>query len=356
MRTLFILLPILASLYGAAAPSVGEIDTVETLMNFRVVRGNVWKDPQTDRPLHRLNHRNELVQAACDADITFTTETTPFNAGAIMGGYLASTGSSSSSNLPQATTRSSVLSALVADQKWNAFLTLAKNYRVSQGRIARDCFGRELFEVGASSGSGSGVATERKPAADVRDIIDISTLIAAIEPAIREAGMPAAAGAALVFTAAELSNYESLLAFRVGRSVMSVEPRTGQQLYRVVNDVLVAAAKDGDVLPDLSNLVALMVASTMSSPMATSVGTISCTLTSLFSDENLNRLYQLVENSRRGQGRLLVDAIGRPLYKAGLGTREQIVNMFDITDTASLLKAVFGFFPEGVRPTIPAGI
>ena len=67
MRTLFILLPILASLYGAAVPTAGEIDTVETLMNFRVSKGNVWKDPQTNQPLHRLNHRNELVLAACDA-------------------------------------------------------------------------------------------------------------------------------------------------------------------------------------------------------------------------------------------------------------------------------------------------
>ena len=362
MRTFFILLPILASLYGAAVPTAGEIDTVETLMNFRVARGNVWKDPQTDQPLHRLNHRNELVQAACDADITFTTAATSFSAGTIMGGYLASTCSSSSSNLPQATARSSVLSALVADQKWNTLLSLVKNYRVSQGRIARDCFGRELFEVGSSSiavvgtSASSCVATERKSAADVRDIIDISTLIGAIEPAIREAGMPVAAAAVNIFTAAELSNYESLLAFRAGRSVMSVEPRTGQQLYRFVNDVLVAAAKDGDVLPDLSNLVTLMVASTMSSPIVTSVGTVSSALTSLFSDENLNRLYQLVENSRRGQGRLLVDAIGRPLYKAGLGTREQIVNMLDITDTASLLKAVFGFFSENLRPVLPVGL
>jgi hypothetical protein len=354
MRTLFILLPILASLYGAAAPSVGEIDTVETLMNFRVVRGNVWKDSQTDQPLHRLNHKNELVQAACDADITFTTAATSFNAGTIMGSYLASIdtcNSSSAANLPQATVRSAVLSALVADQKWNAFLTLAKNYRVSLGRIARDCFGRELFEVAVSAGAVA--AAERKPTADVRDIVDISTLIAAIEPAIREAGMPAAAVSVPVFTAAELSNYESLLAFRAGRSVMSIEPRTGQQLYRFINDVLVPAAKDGDVLPNLSNLVALMASSYTTPPVATCVGAVNPSLATIFADTNLNRLYQLVEDSRRAQGRMSVDAIGRPLC---LETRVQIVNMFDITDTASLLKAVFGFFPEGVRPTIPAGI
>lgn len=350
MRTLFILLPILASLYGAAAPTAGEIDTVETLMNFRAERGNVWKDPQTDQPLHRLNHRNELVQAACDSDITFTTENTSFNASSIMGGYLASLRSGPSA-LPQDTTRSTVLSALVADQKWNTLLTLAKNYRVSLGRIARDCFGRELFEVAVSAGAVA--AAERKPAADIRDIVDISTLIAAIEPAIREAGMPVAAVAAPVFTPAELSNYESLLAFRVGRSVMSVEPRTGQQLYRVVNDVLVAAAKDGDVLPNLSNLVALMAFSLNTPPVATCVGAINPSLSTVFADTNLSRLYQLVEDTRRSQGRMSVDAIGRSLC---LQTRVQIVNMLDITDTTSLLRTVFEFFSESLRPVLPAGI
>jgi hypothetical protein len=350
MRTLFILLPILASLYGAAVPTAGEIDTVETLMNFRVSKGNVWKDPQTNQPLHRLNHRNELVQAACDTDVTFTTAATPFNASTIMGGYLMDP---ALANFPQATAISPVLSGLVADQKWNALLSLAKNYRISLRRIARDCFGRELFEVGASSNAAAGAAPERKQAADIRDIVDISTLIAAIEPAIREAGMPAAAVAAPVFTAAELSNYESLLAFRVGRSVMSIEPRTGQQLYRVANNVLVPAAKDGDVLPNLSNLVALMASSYITAPVATCVGAVNPSLSVIFAETNLSRLYQLVEDSRRAQGRMSVDAIGRPLC---LETRVQIVNMLDITDTASLLKAVFGFFSEGIRPTIPTGI
>jgi len=351
MRTLFILLPILASLHGAGTPSdptAGEIETVETLMNYRLSRGNVRQDIQTAQPLHRLNHRNELVQAACDADITFTTATTSFNAGTIMGGYLVSP---DVSHLPQATIRSAALSTLVADQKWNTLLTLAKNYRVSLGRIARDCFGRELFEV--SAGVGVVAATERKPAADIRDIVDISTLIAAIEPAIREAGMPAAAAVAPVFTAAEVSNYESLLAFRVGRSVMSVEPRTGEQLYRIVNDVLVPAAKDGDVLPNLSNLVALVASSYNTPPVATCVGAVNPSLSVIFADANLNRLYQLVEDTRRTQGRMSVDAIGRPLC---LQTRVQIVNMLDITDTTSLLKAVFGFFSENLRPVLPVGL
>ncbi len=348
MRGLYILLPILASLCGAAAPSVGEIDTVETLMNFRVIRGNVWKDVQTDQPLYRLNHKDELVQAACDEDITFTTAVTPFNAGTIMGNYLVNT--ASSATLCLTTCRSSALSALAADQKWNALLTLAKNYRISLGRIARDCFGRELFEVAVSAGAVA--ATERKPAPDIRDIVNISTLIAAIEPAIREAGMPAAV-AAPVFTPAELSNYESLLAFRAGRSVMSVEPRTGQQLYRFINDVLVAAAKDSDVLPNLSNLVALMASSCATPPVATCIGAITPSLSTVFADANLNRLYQLVEDTRRAQGCMSVDAIGRPLC---LQTREQIVNMFDITDTASLLRTVLGFFSENLRPALPAGI
>jgi len=351
MRTLFILLPILASLYGAAAPSdptAGEIDTVETLMNYRVSRGNVWQDPQTNQPLQRLNHRNELVQAAHDTDVTFTTAATTFNAGSIMGSYLMDP---ALANSLQTTIRSPELSTLVADQKWNTLLTLAKNYRVSLGRVARDCFGRELFEVSAVSGVVA--AIERKPAADIRDIVDISTLIAAIEPAIREAGMPAAAAVAPIFTAAELANYESLLAFRAGRSVMSVEPRTGEQLYRIVNDVLVPAAKDGDVLPNLSNLVALVASSYTTPPVATCVGAVNPSLSVIFADANLNRLYQLVEDTRLAQGRMSVDAIGRPLC---IQTRVQIVNMLDITDTTSLLKAVFGFFSENLRPVLPAGI
>jgi hypothetical protein len=134
---------------------------------------------------------------------------------------------------------------------------------------------------------------------------------------------------------------------------MSVEPRTGEQLYRIVNDVLVPAAKDGDVLPNLSNLVALVASSYNTPPVATCVGAVNPSLSVIFADANLNRLYQLVEDTRRAQGRMSVDAIGRPLC---LQTRVQIVNMLDITDTTSLLKAVFGFFSENLRPVLPVGL
>ncbi len=333
MRTLLMLLPILTSLHGAAAPSaptVGEIETVETLMNFRVTKGNVWKDIQTDQPLHRLNHRNEPVQAACDADITLA----PFNAGTIMGGYLAEP-----STHPAATSRRSELTSLVSNQTWEALLTLAKNYRVSLGRVAKDCLGKELFEL---------VEDVRKPAADVRDIVDISTLIAAIEPAIREAS-PLPAKAPQIFADALRANYDALIAFRMNNRNMCLDPRTAQQLYHINDGVLVAAAKDGDVKQDLSNLVSLMVAAIANPPAAVSVGTVASSLSSIFFDTNLNRLYQAVEETRRGQGRLSVDALGRALC---LESRVQTVDMQDIKDTSSLLKAVFEFFPESLRPAL----
>lgn len=338
MRAFFLIIPILTSLYGAVTPTAGETETVETLMNFRVTRGNTWKDPQTDQPLYRLNHRNELVQAACDSDITFTTSTTAFNAGTIMGGYLIDSGS-----LPQTSMRSAALTALVSDQNWNSLLTIMKKHRISQNRILRDCFGRDLFEVGL------GV---RNPAADIRDIVDIPTLIAAIEPVIRGASAPAAATAAPNFTGAESANYEAFLTFRASRNVMCTAPRTGEQLYRFVDGAIVPAAKDDDVLPDLSNVVTLMTTATTTPPAATAVGTVAPSLSAVFADVNLNRLYQLVEDSRRTLGNWLTDAIGRPLYTASAGTRAQVVNMKDISDTASLVKAIFGFFPVNLRPVV----
>ncbi len=339
MRTFFLIIPILTSLlYGAVTPvpTVGETETVEILMNFRVTRGNTWKDPQTDQPLYRLNHRGELVQAACDSDITFTNTTTPFNAGTIMGGYLTAP-----ATIPQASTRSAALTALVGDQNWNSLLTIMKKHRVSQNRVLRDCFGRDLFEVGL------GV---RNPAADIRDITDIPTLIAAIEPVIRGAEAVAVAAAAPAFTAAESANYEAFLTFRIGRTVMCTAPRTGEQLYRFVDGAIVPAAKDDDVQPNLSNVVALMTAAMAAPPAPTPVGIVAAPLSLIFADANLNRLYQLVEDSRRTLGNWLTDAIGRPLYMASAGTRVQVVNMKDIVDTTSLVKAVFGFFPEPLRP------
>lgn len=337
MRTFFLIIPILTSLlYGAVAPTVGETETVETLMNFRVTRGNTWKDPQTDQPLYRLNHRDELVQAACDSDITFTTPTTPFNAGTIMGGYLTDP-----ATLPKASARSAAVAALVGDQNWNSLLTIMKKHRVSQNRILHDCFGRDLFEVGLGI---------RNPAADVRDIVDIPTLIAAIEPVIRGAGAVAVVAAAPAFTAAESANYEAFLTFRMGRSVMCTAPRTGEQLYRFVDGAIVVAAKDDDVQSNLSNVVTLMTTAMTNPPVPTAVGTVAPGLSLIFADANLNRLYQLVEDSRRTLGNWLTDAIGRPLYIASAGARVQVVNMKDIVDTTSLVKAVFGFFPETLRP------
>ncbi len=343
MRTFLLILPILTSLYGAAVagplPTVGETDVVENLMDFRVTRGNTWKDPQTDQPLYRLNHKGEFVQAACDSDITFTTPTTPFNTGTIMRGYLAD-----STTFPQASMRSAPLINLVGDPNWNRLLTLAKNYRVSQNRIARDCFGRELFE--ASLGA-------RKTAADIRDITDIPTLIAALEPAIRAGCAPAAAPAPIVHTASVLANYEAFLVYRTRQMVMHLEPRTSEQLCRFAEGTLVPAAKDDDVLPDLSNVTILLTAAMMPAAGGAPVMPVVINLAPVFADANLNRLYQLVEDSRRGQGRLLADAIGRPLYKASLGSRVQIVNMQDIIDTSSLLTAVLSFFAENLRPVVP---
>lgn len=344
MRKFYLTLTILTSLvHGAAVPTAGEIDTVETLMNYRVTKGNVWKDPQTDQALWRLNQRGELVQAACDSDITFTTPTAAFNAGSIMGRYLTDP----TTNAPQPTTRSAVLSSLVSDPNWNSLLTIMKKHRISQNRVLHDCFGRDLFEVGP------GV---RNQAADVRDIVDVPTLIAAIEPVIRGAAAPAPVAAVPAPSEAARANYDSFLLFRVSRTFMCTAPRTGEQLYRFVDDAIIAAAQDDDVLPNLSNVVALMSTAMANPPAVTMVGTVTPGLSMIFANPDMNRLYQLVEDSRRTMGNLLADAIGRPLYTAGPGSRAQVVNMKDIYDTTSLIKAVFGIFPEALRPVPVAAI
>ena len=332
MRTFLILLPIFASLHGATTttPSTGEIETIETLMNFRLNKEHVWRDPITDQLLHRVNNKGETVQAAYDADITLS----PFNAPSIIANYLAEPNSP-----PQATKRSEELIGLVSNQNWKALLELVKNYRLSKGEIAKDCFGNGLFEL---------CPTENKPAANLRDITNISTLIDAIEPAIR-AVSPLPERTTAAFTAAERTNYDAFTAFRTAHNVMCVDQRTGGQLYKIINDALVKAVKDTDVLPDLSNLVTLMAAAVANKPAAITVGLVPSTLSPVFSDANFNRLYQLVEDARRAQGRLLIDAIGRPLV---LENRVQVVDMQNITDIPSLLKAVFEFFPETIRPTI----
>ena len=135
--------------------------------------------------------------------------------------------------------------------------------------------------------------------------------------------------------------------------VMHLEPRTSEQLCRFAEGTLVPAAKDDDVLPDLSNVTILLTAAMMPAAGGAPVMPVVINLAPVFADANLNRLYQLVEDSRRGQGRLLADAIGRPLYKASLGSRVQIVNMQDIIDTSSLLTAVLSFFAENLRPVVP---
>lgn len=108
---------------------MGEVETIEALMNFRVSKENIWKDIQTDQPLYRINSKAEPMQAARDEDITLS----PFNAGTIMDGYLTKPDS-----LPRTNPRSEALTALVNNSTWNKLLTLAKNYRISLGRIAKD--------------------------------------------------------------------------------------------------------------------------------------------------------------------------------------------------------------------------
>lgn len=326
MRTFFILLPILASLYGAITPTTGEINTIEALLTFRKSKANVWRDVLTNEPLYRVNNAGEFVQAARDEDITLS----PFNAGTIMGSYL-----SNPSSVPQATFRSTELTGLVNNLIWNKLLILAKNYRASLGRIAKDCLGNDLFELVESN--------NRKPAADIRDIVDIPSLIAAVEPAIR-AALPLPAKAPLAFSEALANNFSDFLDFRTTQNDMRLDPRTNQKLYRIVNDTLVPAARDSDVKPDLSNLVLLM-----REKIATGSSAARSCLPGALSDQNIDRLYRIVEEVRRAQGHLAVDAAGRPLY---LETRVQAVDMQDVTDAVSLVKAVFGFFAENLRPAL----
>ena len=355
MSSKFLLLPlILCTLFASSSSPAtravlapGEISTIETLISYRASCGNVWKDLQTDEPLHRLNDKNVLVQAGYDADVTLTTPNSVFNAGTLLASYLMPApevvGGAAAANLPQPSVRSAELTIIASDTRWSNLLTLLKRKRLSLGRVAKDCLNHDLFELNR------GV---RNQAADIRDIKDIPSLISALEPVINELVPPAAPGVvARNLTGAETSNFNAFQAFRVRNNLKYLDPRTGEQLYRIVNDAPVPAAKDDDVARDLSNLVEL--ATSAMQPATVPAGVIILTgLQAIFNDPNLNRLYQITENTRRRHGSLLTDAIGAPIYLVNSGNRAQAVKMFDIIDTNSLFNAIFNFFPVDLRPVV----
>lgn len=330
MQIFLLILTIITSLHGAGslAPSTNDIDTIEKLIDFRASKGNVWKDNLTEQSLYRYNAAGNPVQAGYDADITLS----PFNASSIMLGYL-----SNPSSLPQSTSRSSELTGLVEDTHWKALFTLVKNYRVSLGRIAKDCLGKDLYEL---------VGSEYKPAADMKDITNISTLIDAISPCITAATPTGPAAEPPVFPAALLANFDRFLAFRANLNKMRIDFR-GNKLYRINNNNPVAAADDLDVKEDLSNLVDLMCGAATRG-LSTS-GPSSGPASDMLSDSNVKRLYEMIETYRKTHNFFSKDAAGRALCLED-GTAS--VDMKSIVDKNSLFRAIFQFFNESLRPAL----
>ncbi len=330
-----VLLPLLITLTlnAAAVPTAGETATTEALLGFRVTRNIVWIDPLNNEPLHRRANNDDFVVAAKDDDVHANLD----NAGTIMGAYLAD-----AAVIPARTARAVALTALIADPHWSRLFTLAEKYRKSLGNIMRNCFGREIYRLRLGAADTVG---------NTRDIIDIPSLIAVIQPVV-VTGAAVAAPVVPAFSAGERATAEALLTFRRGRNVVWLDPRTNQALCRLDGENFVHAAKDDDVHANLDNAGMIMggyLANSATIPAATAI---PATLTALFADANYNNLYTLVETARRGQNRFVFDCLGNPLYKLTMGNRAQSVDMREIIDIPTLLTAVEAYFPVGCRPVV----
>ncbi|MCE2717035.1 MAG: hypothetical protein ACK4V2_00775 [Pseudomonadota bacterium] len=334
MRFFLIMLTIITSLYyeaeGAMTPSQNDIAAIEGLIDYRASKGNVWRDNLTNQSLYRYNAAGAPVQAGLDADITLS----PLNATTITMGYLNNPDSP-----PQATSRSSELTCLIEDPHWKVLYMLTKNYRISLGRTQKDCLGKDLYELVGSS--------EYKPAADMRDITNISSLIDAIAPCITAATATGPVAGIPEFSDALMTNFDRLLTFRGNLNKIRVDSR-GNRLYRIdKSNTLVVAAYDLDVKEDLSNLVDLMCdAVTQGMPISSASSTPA---SDMLSDSNLKRLYEMVETYRKSYNFFSRDAAGRALY---LEDRTQSVDMRGIIDKKSLLMTIFQFFHESLRPAL----
>ena len=142
--------------------TAGERATAEALLTFRRGRNFVWLDPRTRQALCRLDGDN-FIHAAKDDDVHANLD----NAGTIMGGYLANAAS-----VPAATTVPAALTSLFADANYNNLYTLVETARRAQNRFVFDCLGNPLYKLTMGN---------RAQSVDMREIIDIPTLLTAVE-------------------------------------------------------------------------------------------------------------------------------------------------------------------------------
>lgn len=318
---------------NAAGPTAGEIASTEALLSFKVLRNIVWIDPLTNEPLHRRINNGEFVKAAKDDDVHANLD----NVGIIMGGYLANLQS-----IPSATIRIAAVTELVGNANWRRlFVTLEKSRRLVNNTM-RDCFGAEIFRLRLGAAD---------PVGNTRDVVDIPTLLNAIAPSV-VSGQAFVRASLPALTVGERSTAEALLGFRRTNNFLWLDPRTGQSLYRVINEEQVRAAKDDDVHANLDNAGTIMggyLTDARTIPGATAV---PAALTAIFADANWNRLYTLVETAKRGENRFMFDCLGNPLYKLSLGVSAQAVDMREIIDIPTLLNAVELYFPQSCRQNI----
>ena len=84
-----------------------------------------------------------------------------------MGGYLANAGS-----IPAASAVPVTLTAIFANANLTSLYTLVENARRGQNRFILDCFGNPLYKLTLGA---------RTQAVDMREIVDVPTLLTAIE-------------------------------------------------------------------------------------------------------------------------------------------------------------------------------
>ena len=159
--------------------SAGEIATAEALLTFKRGRNVVWLDPRTSQALCRLDGEN-FVHASKDDDVHANLD----NAGVIMGGYLANAAS-----IPIATAVPASLTALFADANYNSLYTLVETARRAQNRFVFDCLGNPLYKLTMGN---------RAQSVDMREIIDVPTLLTAVEAYFPVACRPVVAGVVAV--------------------------------------------------------------------------------------------------------------------------------------------------------------
>lgn len=142
--------------------TAGERATAEALLGFRRTKNFFWLDPRTGQSLYRVVGE-EQTQAAKDDDVHVNLD----NAGTIMSGYL-----NDAKTIPAASAIPAALTAIFADANWNRLYTLVETARRGENRFMFDCLGNPLYKLSLGA---------RAQAVDMREIVDIPTLINAVE-------------------------------------------------------------------------------------------------------------------------------------------------------------------------------